>query len=294
MKKFVLTIVLSSDGVGISGRIPNGMYRNLLIEADRHSTAIPAEVADLISMNHDTIRSATLKDFDILSTFTLLTAIPNVTKLVLINCRLQPNELTVGSVEFSCLKHIEVSGHIAVLNCIARHRVEVLKVYNDAVVLHTTENQSMKTVINSFLETCTHLRALTLSNIKAVIEFRSDSICFQLETLVIEKINASDENLLAFLGSQKASLKFLAIEEKQPRTEILSFVIYEMNLNQLEIDVKMVPRFFPTSIRNVSIKKLTLRGVAVRGSIHEEPNECKEINIIKKTLPYDKSLAISM
>jgi len=234
---------------------------------------LPKGLVEDLNTQSECIRNTTLVNFDRTNSIQTLSVLKNITKLVIEDYRHEDDVL--GTIDLPNLRHLELIDSIPFAEVIGSQSLNILKIHSRTETRYDCSELSAG--INNFLSKCHNLKNLTLSSFTYTnVNLKSEFFNFNLEALTIEYFNFDDESIAEFLVKQKNSLKKLAILTSSPI--ILQIMFSQLTLDELEIDVSIIPSNFNPQMVNKTIKKLTImRNGNPNGSEHNPESATEKI-----------------
>lgn len=230
---------------------------------------LPEDVANNLKAQSGCIRNVNLVNFDRFNAILAISMLRNITTLVMTNYRYEIDVL--GSIDLPNLRHLELINSIPFAEVIDSPTIRILKIYGvyDNRRRAGDEYIDLTTKLNNFFNKCKNLNDLTLSNVQlGNPNLNCNHLEFNLEALTIENFNFDEENLIEFLVEQRKSLKKLAILSNVSKSIISAIIFSQLSLDELEIDVRIIPTTFNPLIVNKTIKKLTIRSTLGEANPH--------------------------
>lgn len=278
--RFKSTIFLRKDAFLISRFYPSEFIDNLTLDMSATCKEIHPEIIELLNRTSGYIKKLTLKTFFMKNAFKVLKMLPNLEKLILINLR---RDKTEEMLDLPKLKHLELVNALKIGKCITSpESIKTLKVMGvlsvkckrmrrDTRYEETLEDEKFDEELSTFLGRCVNLKELWISNVQSgTTTLDCSKFTFNLETFVLEYIGLPKQNLYDFLINQKSSLKNFSIMTCVPDAAVMDLILFNMHLEELEIDTAMIPKDYEVNQNISTIKKLSFKSYKVEEYLRQQ------------------------
>ncbi|XP_070508536.1 uncharacterized protein [Chironomus tepperi] len=278
--RFKSTICLRKTSYLINRFYASEFQDNLTLDMSAPCDNIHQEIAALLDRTSGYIKTLTLKTFFMSNAFQVLKKTPNLEKLVVINLR---RDKTEAMLELPKLKHLELVNSLRIGKYITTtSSIRTLRVMGSLTVsckrkkldtryAEELDRNGFSATISNLLARCVNLKELYISNVqKDNISLDCGRFTFKLDTFVLEYIVMPKRNLIEFLNNQKSSLKNFSMMICEPQQEILDLVLFNMELEDLEIDTAMIPKDYEVKGNVSRIKKISFKSYKVEENLRQK------------------------
>jgi hypothetical protein len=267
--RFKSIVILRRDCYLIHRFYPSEFIDNVTLDMTATCENMHQEVMDFLQRSATYIKTLTLKTFFMAKAFKVLKMMPNLEKLIIINLR---RDNTEEMLELPKLKHLELVNALRIGRFLTTpDSIKTLKIMGTMSITCKRERRNIRyeeelekdgfdDEISNFLGRCVNLKELWISNVHiSNIELNCSKFMFNLETLLLEYIVMPTSNFLDLLINQKSSLKNFSMMICEPQPEIMDLVLFDMNLEELEIDTAMIPKDYEVKDKISKIKRLIFK-----------------------------------